>query len=1206
MVFDQDSVNDPLVRNQLKIAQLDSREKTLRRQLNEYLLKTNRLEEELANTQTAIKSSEDTNLRLKQEYIKAVENVKRLEIATSSVLTRKQAALLKAESENLRIENTQLRGALNTFRNLHEAAVREAKTLRVSIGRSDDENTHLRKEVRELQSLTDENALIGKLFNQVLAEKWTEAAFNKKYETMHDDLRKSRSDLNDLETKLKKKEEELIDFENSATAKIQSLEKQLFEANLAINPTIPLSKIEELNLALKRISNQKVELEIANKKLRADFSECQIRLDSYMLREQNLKSLEASLKGAYSDELSQKVIELSEKLSSFKLAELKAQREASMLKEREEYYMRVNKGQNSQIAALEEQVVHHMNHLNERENFWRQRHNDQMKLLTRQEPAATQQTSPPKRLPTTPSNEEVRRIVSDGIVSMDNIDSQRGHQPLSKARDISASFIDSEMQILRDKIRFLEDDVKYKDLKIQKLEKEVDSKQVGVNYRTDNIETHVINDLESKTRDIAQAAQHTVMTLQTMIEEKNHIIQEKENKIDRLQAELSDKSKSLSKLELDNDFLQKKQAIEDRARMNVEQYTALKTIDKMSKMDLKDTQKVIADYENKLRLLADQLMEAESVNKELMQNLRTNKAELHVVKGNKSFEANMSEIDKLKKDNQTMTNLYKKKCLEVKNLNEVLMKYTKDLENKQEEISKIKVEEGHKVIAAKNEGGNFEEKIAVLSKKYTAVSEQLKEEKKQLQEFKKSEIKFNERISELNDKISKLTEMNTKLKDENAKLTAKRLTSAAPVPPSPAGNNSSLKRPSSVQKNPQPSSTNLPALQPGTLKPASRAGEADEREVAELKEERRLLIDEISDLRKKMASGPGTQDFIDEDGNLYVKGSMSFKGLDEVVSVLRKYREHAGPKLNYFAAMKRADPRRIGSAPADKIFAELEAVGARFSERNKRIVQDYLPKDAGGLVDYKALYYQVSGGCKDFSVGINREDLIPQVKEKPMRAQKDTSGIHTAVLDKNLDLLKKKLLDKDKEVAELAKQVRNWKQTALGYEAELKEKTNVGRGRLEKGSTVENVIKLNRGENLKQIQDLEEQIRTLKKDMKFEIDKREQVIKEVQEDLSRRTYEMTLAHSEVQNLRSQLNRLTGAKLSPEQLQAEREKEKELLVASLMERLEKSRKAEEELRNKLRSIERENIELKHVKEGIDTKLENLNREIRDLRNKKLQD
>ena len=238
MLFDHDPASDPQVRQQLKIAQLDSREKTLKRQLNEYLLKTNRLEEELASCQSAVKSCEDTNLRLKQEYIKAVENAKRLEVAAGSALPKKQAALIKAESENLRLENTQLRGALSTFRNLHEAAVREAKTLRVSIGRSDDENAHLRKEIRELQSLSDENALIGKLFNQVLAEKWTEAAFNKKYETMHDDLRKARNDANDLETKLNKKQEELIDLENSATARIQTLEKQLFEANLAINPTI--------------------------------------------------------------------------------------------------------------------------------------------------------------------------------------------------------------------------------------------------------------------------------------------------------------------------------------------------------------------------------------------------------------------------------------------------------------------------------------------------------------------------------------------------------------------------------------------------------------------------------------------------------------------------------------------------------------------------------------------------------------------------------------------------------------------------------------------------------------------------------------------------------------------------------------------------------------------------------------------------------
>jgi hypothetical protein len=48
------------------------------------------------------------------------------------------------------VKVSQLTGALNTFRTLHEAAVNEAKNLKLSISRDKDEVTQLRSAVIDL------------------------------------------------------------------------------------------------------------------------------------------------------------------------------------------------------------------------------------------------------------------------------------------------------------------------------------------------------------------------------------------------------------------------------------------------------------------------------------------------------------------------------------------------------------------------------------------------------------------------------------------------------------------------------------------------------------------------------------------------------------------------------------------------------------------------------------------------------------------------------------------------------------------------------------------------------------------------------------------------------------------------------------------------------------------------------------------------
>jgi Ca2+-binding EF-hand superfamily protein/chromosome segregation ATPase len=1314
MILDGDfsTYADPTTKYQLKIAQLESKQSTFMRKQAEDIKKINHLEDEQVTLRANIKSLESTLLNTQQQLITEKEKNGMLAKQAQSVIPKEQAAALKAMNENLRIESTQLRSALDTFRNLHEAAVREAKSLRLSVGRSDDEIIHLRKEIRELQALSDENALIGKLFNQVLTEKWTEASFNRKYDQIIDDFRKSQLKVQNLEKKVADKENEIMNLHIAKDEHNKQLNRQLFEARMSILPTVTLAKLEELNLALKRIGNQKLELEIANKQLRAEGHENQVKLDHYVLREKNLIDLEDSLKIRHPDELSMKIIELSEKLSQYKLAELKAQREVGLIKEREEYFMRVNKNQTEQIVSLEEQVAKCDEKMVLREKMWREKYQELLKVT----PKVMEQAMQNKPSSGTLNSATIHDMMRDGVNSLPEKDREVMLSPTATKRsgvgfgNLSHSVLESEHQILLDKVRLLEDDVRLRDIKLEKLEKELQTRHVDINYRTNNVETFAISDLENKTAEIATAAKHTVITLQTMIEDKARLLNEKEKKIDDLRNDLTEKAKEMSRLELENENLRRQISTSERNKMSTDQLTALKTIEKLSNLDQKEMERIVVNYEQKLQLMAEYVAQVEKDNRELAKKASSARFQRDQLENTKTVEANLQELDRLKKDLAKMTDNYHKERTQVKNMNKVLSEYTQDLDKMKEEVTKTKVEESQKVLVEKNGKGLYEERIGVLDAKFKTLQADFQKETKKVKDLQAAEIRYRTQITELTEQLNKTAAMNLKLKEDNSKLG--QIKRPAPTPtnlPTVPGNQ---KRPPSASKTPTGPVTGTSAIQTQpalsdverleleqlrtenarlkveskllreqvtagsisgyelsevhkqelvqlrdqnerletevgllrqafakgqTVKPAVHQGLSKTpsssitkqdsilsgplnihlQEINKLREENDKLAHSLKELREKLAAQQSNADFIDADGNLYQKDAMSFTDREHLIGVFQRYFNTVGKDLNLFEIMKKADPFGTGFAPTESVLAQLAKAGIKFKERDCLFIPKYVPKNAQGQMNYKEFYYMVKGNISDASIqtsGValphtHTSSLTPstiQERQPPITkpGQKPVdSSYHTAVLDRNVDLLKKKLMEKDREMEDLNKQLKTWRQTALQYENELKEKANSSRyANMSINATLEAKIG-RKGENLKQIQELEDQVRTLKSEMQYEITKREQVIKELQEDITRKTYEQTMAQSEAQNLRAQLDRVLSSRLQKDHLWDEREKEKDVLVASLMERLDKSRKQEEDIRTKLRAIEKENIELKHVKEGINTRLENMNREIRELKEKK---
>ena len=133
-------------------------------------------------------------------------------------------------------------------------------------------------------------------------------------------------------------------------------QSKIDELSAKILPTISGAKMDEFIIKLREISNSKSQLEEQNQALRDKNFSLQLRNDYVENEKVHVEELERRLRRNYTDENSIAIIDLTKKLSDYKMNELKAKREVNLLKEKEDYYMRVNNSNSDSIKELEEEL----------------------------------------------------------------------------------------------------------------------------------------------------------------------------------------------------------------------------------------------------------------------------------------------------------------------------------------------------------------------------------------------------------------------------------------------------------------------------------------------------------------------------------------------------------------------------------------------------------------------------------------------------------------------------------------------------------------------------------------------------------------------------------------------------------------------------------------------------------------------------------
>ena len=119
---------------------------------------------------------------------------------------------------------------------------------------------------------------------------------------------------------------------------ILNYERQVTDLKTKLLPTVTLQRVEEQANRIKEIAELKFEVEKQNRVLREKFYELQLKADYFDIYKGKLDELQQRLKSSNSDELSQQIIEVSEKYAECKIDQLKTARDLQMAREKEDYY----------------------------------------------------------------------------------------------------------------------------------------------------------------------------------------------------------------------------------------------------------------------------------------------------------------------------------------------------------------------------------------------------------------------------------------------------------------------------------------------------------------------------------------------------------------------------------------------------------------------------------------------------------------------------------------------------------------------------------------------------------------------------------------------------------------------------------------------------------------------------------------------------
>lgn len=726
-----------------QLAVMEAREQAAIKKAERYQNRMKNLEVSLSEVERQLSQLEAKHLDMTRKYHTLREEEGKLKAQVTNSITKSEAEALRQANEKLSKELAEARAAMNTYKNIVGVSADQVRALQLTIERRKDEVATFQAALRELQADSVDAATVGKLFHQVMISRWSEATVNRKYDNILNETRHLRNEVFKLESELNEKEQGLYNVQQVLTEKVADYERRITILKTKSEHNISLERASELVNQIRELGDKKSELEDFNRKLRGELNELKDTKEVVELMKNETEKLYELMKTGSPDELSDRLVEMSERISIIRLNELRAKREASMSKEKEEYLDRVNLHHLENIRLLESEVARWEGMLAKKEEIWRKKDDERQKMLLN-----------PKFLPTN----SIQTQPAGATV-----------MPSELAKK------EEEISVLREQLRAATETVIIRDKQLEYMTKiRQDAQAVGsslADWPNAGLSKEELARVlgETEVDQLADAAGATIATLEQMLDNKNKQLERKEETIKELKELILKQQQEIvvEKKRLTDEMYKNERGAMQELQGAINATNALPSRPALYRPDY---DALIAEKDNRLAQLSSQLQALQQSKESTETRLSKLRHEIDRLQYELNVERAQNSNSQLKKEIEDLKKRLRAKDKELEAVKASLKALKEDLLEAAEANAKKEKEVEAKVYLDSADNTLTTQQMKKAENRILALTKQLKEARDEISKHKQIIDDKNAEAMRLREEIKKLTDNQYKKQEQIEKL----------------------------------------------------------------------------------------------------------------------------------------------------------------------------------------------------------------------------------------------------------------------------------------------------------------------------------------------------------------------------------------------------------------------------------------------------
>lgn len=363
---------------------LEEKEKYYMYKIQQMRLRIDELEKSNSEVSKQLEEYATKHIQMSEKYFKIMEESAKMKGIYDLSITREELKEIEALNDTLSREVTILRIGLNTFKDLYKSSCKQIKNLNLNNAKNLDELDTYKKAMKELQSDSNSQALIGKLYYSLLISRWRESAQLKKYDDLITDLAQLKEENYKLESINSGLIKEVTELQTITHEKIiENIRLEDLLQNYS-KPIVTVEQLDELKSLVRDISQEKTNLTEKYFEIRRDNLRLITENEELKNKMDYSNMLVQRIKLNCNDEYSAKLIEITEELSKYRLSESVLTRENAFYKEGEVYLRKLIEHNDRNIKNLEQQNSEWELKYRKAEENWRKKDEERQKKFFEQ------------------------------------------------------------------------------------------------------------------------------------------------------------------------------------------------------------------------------------------------------------------------------------------------------------------------------------------------------------------------------------------------------------------------------------------------------------------------------------------------------------------------------------------------------------------------------------------------------------------------------------------------------------------------------------------------------------------------------------------------------------------------------------------------------------------------------------------------------